>query len=165
MPRRFLFLLSLVFAATFMPLSSQAQPGPTKWKDNRIPFRLLPGYKITGYAGWEGDAHGKIWRDNGPTIEYGIDIYGGNAVDSIPKEQQLWREEQWVGVNHFVCVYTRSDELVVTVSERAIANFRAKIQSQKDLTEVLLTILTLEPEHGYAVDPSMIINDRQKLKH
>jgi hypothetical protein len=67
-----------------------------------------------------------------------------------------------VGENNFVCVYTRSDELVVRVSGRYIANFHAKIQSQKDLAEVLLTILTLDPGHGYPTDPSVIINEPPK---
>jgi len=166
MSRRFLLVLSLSFVISALaPPSFKAQSGPMRWKDNHVPVRLLPGYKITGYAGFEGDIHGKIWKDGGPTIEYSlVDLYAGDTAGTIPKDQQLWREEQTVGPNHFVCVYTRSNELVVTFSQRAIANFRAKIRDHKDLAEVLLIVLTLDVQNGYELDPSMII-DPQKPKH
>jgi hypothetical protein len=165
MLRRFLLVLSLSFViGALAPLSLKAQTGPVHWKDNRVPFRLLPGYRITGSAGFEGDLHGEIWRDNGPTIRYDIDMAAADDAGSIPKEQQLWSQSQTVGGNKFICVYTRSEELVVRVSGRYIANFHAKIRDEKALAEVLLTILTLDPAPGYVVDPSMII-DAQKPKH
>jgi hypothetical protein len=133
MSRRFLLVLSLSFVISALaPPSFKAQSGPMRWKDNHVPVRLLPGYKITGYTGFEGDIHGKIWKDGGPTIEYSlVDLYAGDTAGTIPKDQQLWREEQTVGTNHLVCVYTRSNELVVMFSQRAIANFRAKIRDHK----------------------------------
>jgi hypothetical protein len=163
MLRRSLLLFSLSFVISALaPLSLKAQTGPVHWKDNRVPFPLLPGYRITGSAGVEGDLHGKIWRDDGTTIRYDIDLDAADDAGSMPKEPQLWRQSQTVGENNFVCVYTRSDELVVRVSGRYIANCHAKIQSQKDLAELLLTILTLDPGHGYPTDTSMMIDDPQQ---
>jgi hypothetical protein len=90
MSRRFLLVLSLSFVISALaPLSLKAQTGPVHWKDNRVPFRLLPGYKITGSAGFEGDLRGKIWRDDGPTIRYDIDLDVADDAGSTPKEQQL----------------------------------------------------------------------------
>jgi hypothetical protein len=112
------FLKVIVVALTFFvvaPHAAHSQMGPTKWKDNRIPFHLLPDYKIQGYTGIEGGSNGKIWKDGGPTIEFAL--YGPryeSAVNEIPKEQILWREEQTVGKNKFEAVYTRAHELVMS---------------------------------------------------
>jgi len=131
-----------------------------------VPFRLLAGYKLKSFSGFEGGASGTIWKENGPNIQFGLGMMDTSEADSVPNEQVLWREEQEIGEKHFTFVFTRSGELVGTADGKVpLANFRAKIRDQQDLTEVLLTFLTYEPVHGYAVDPSLIISEPQKTKN
>jgi hypothetical protein len=131
----------------------KSESGP---KEFRSPVNLLSGYRMTALPGFEDGPFGKIWKDGALTIDYGFDLYGQAETDSIPKDQDLWREEQTIGIYHFVCVYTRSQELVVTLNRPTLANFRAKIRNQQDLTEVLLTILSTDRFRGYPIDPSRV---------
>lgn len=125
-------------------------------KQFRAPFELLPGYRMTAGWGIEDGPYGKVWKDGGPTIEYSFDMLGTSDVDSIDKDQEVWREEQTSGINHFVCVFTRSQELVVTLTGPTLANFRAKIRNQRELAEVLLIVLSVDRSSGYPVDPSKV---------
>jgi hypothetical protein len=125
------------------------------WEGRSI-FQLLPGYKMTLGSGIEGGAFGTIWKDGGPSIRYSFDVYGGFDVESIPRDQELWREEQTSGINKFVLVYTRSQELVVSMIYPERGNFQAKIHDRKDLAEVLLTILSTDLHRGYPIDADRI---------
>jgi hypothetical protein len=158
--------LSIITLSVLSVLSTYGQVGPTKWRDSHVPFRLLAGYKIKSFSGFEGGASGTIWKENGPNIQFGLGRLDASEADSIPAEQVLWREEQEIGEKHFTLVYTRSGELVTTADGKVpLANFHTKIRNQQDLTEVLLMFLTYEPVHGYPVDPSLIISEPQKTKN
>jgi len=161
------------FSVAVTERSKNPQAGPTvvivKWtnwpcskepekdrKQVRAPFQLLPGYRMTAAMGLEDGPYGKVWKNGGPTIEYNFDRYGSSDVASIQKDQEVWREEQTSGINHFVCVFTRSRELVITLNGPTLANFRAEIHDQRELAEVLLIILSVDRINGYPVDPSKV---------
>jgi hypothetical protein len=151
-------LILVLFIIVCYGVSTQIHAQEARHSDTRVPLRLLPGYKFKSGPVLEGGSFGAISKVDGPTIDFEVNPYATVAVDSIPKNQLLWREEQFVGKNHFVCVYTRADEIVITVPGPYLANFRAKIHSQKDLADVLLMVLTFDPTNGYPIDPSAIVN-------
>jgi len=122
----------------------------------RFPLRLLRGYKLQTAAGIDNGPNGKIWKENGPTIDFHIGPYFSEETESIRKEEILWREEQIVNGHSFTCVYTKSADLVISHQPLPVANFRARIHSQQELAEILLMVLTFEPK-GYAVDPNAIV--------
>jgi hypothetical protein len=147
-------LLTFVFFSAARSISD-AQPLQTATKtDLRSPFRLLPGYKLKATPGLEGGEYATISMEGGASMEFARGEYRANAIDTIKKDQSLWREEQTIGENHFVCIYTRSHELVVTVfaNRQPPADIRARIHSEKDMADVLLMVTTFDPQHGYSVD-------------
>jgi hypothetical protein len=156
---KFVLILSLAtLLAVPKPAPGQGRADTAQRNDSRSAFRLLPGYNVKVTAGPEGGGSGTIWKEGGPSIGFEMGGYRANAIDSVAKEQLLWREEQTIEGNRFICVYTRSDELVIAVLGSHPADFRAKIRNPKELAEVLLTVLTFEPEHGYPVAPSAIVH-------
>jgi hypothetical protein len=62
-----------------------------------------------------------------------------------------------------ICVYTKSNEFVVSIPRLAV-NFRRHTQNQQEIAEMLLMVLTYEPSHGYAVEPGAIVPVPQNLK-
>jgi hypothetical protein len=92
-----------------------------------------------------------------PTIDYWFNLRASPDVESIPKDQEVWREVQTSGINRFVFVYTRSQELVVSMIYPTIGGFRVKIHNQKDLADALLTILSTDLSRGYPIDPTKIV--------
>jgi hypothetical protein len=161
------------FERTTMKVSGRNDSSPTsvviQWKNRmckdpasknpkqlRSPFELLSGYKMTEGHDFEGGAYGAIWRDGGLSIEYSFDNYSAIDVESISKHQELWRLEQTSGINKFVIVYTRTQELVVSMIYPVLGNFRSKIHDQKELAEVLLTILSTDISRGYPIDEERI---------
>jgi len=135
-------------------------------KQTKSPVRLLPGYKIEMMSGFEGGLGGKISKDSGPTIDFGEGQHEGNSADSVNKDELLWRTEQIVNGKHVICAYTKSSELVITLppSSSWPANFRSKIRNQQDLAEMLLMVLTFEPNQGYPVEPDAIVHRSVKPK-
>jgi hypothetical protein len=133
-------------------IAQDTAPGP---QAPRSSVRLLPDYKFMVLPGI--DAGGvKIFKKLGPAILESFGLHVVNEADSIDKNQVLWRTEQTVNGKAVVCVFTKSQELVVTFPQ-GVTNFRAKIRNKQDLAEMLLMVLTFEPEHGYPVDPSAIV--------
>jgi len=122
--------------------------------------RLLPGYKFQIVPGFEGNAGGRIWKEGGPKIEFSIGCCFDDATQSTGRDDVLWKEEQVVNGQTFICAYTKSRELLMSFPKQ-FGHFRAKVQSQKDLSEVLLMVLTFDVEHGYPVDPAMIVPVRK----
>lgn len=156
---RIILTLSLAFLLTGLkPICAYGQAEAGQRKQTSSPVRLLPGYKIKAISGFEGGLAGTIWKEDGPRIEFDVRSRTASAIDSVAKEQILWREEQSIGENQFVLVYTRSDELVIAVFGNITADFHAKIRNPRDLAEVLLIVLTFEPFHGYPVDPSVVVH-------
>jgi hypothetical protein len=75
------------------------------------------------------------------------------VVDAIEMNQIAWRLRQTLNGRSFDCIYTKSDEFVITSPNAPPANLRAKIRSRQDLAEMLLLALSFDPNHGYPVDP------------
>jgi hypothetical protein len=128
--------------------------------DNRVLFHLLPGYRISLAYGIEGGVGGKIWKDNGPAIEFQSVPNMASDLGSVPPNQISWRFEQKIGTNNFECIYVRPDVLLMSISGRlAVQKIRAKVRNQQEIAEVLSTVMSFDPDHGYLIDPSLI--DRQ----
>jgi hypothetical protein len=134
-------------------------------KNPRTPFNLLPGYKIKSVNGFEGGSGGTIWREGGPSINFVEgDFYSQREVDSVPQDQVVWRRDEKIGDREFISIYTRSDELVMSLGghHHPAADFRAKIRNQLELAEVLLMFVSYDPFHGYKADPSAIVKVKTK---
>jgi hypothetical protein len=151
-----LALLLLLIASPRSEVRGQDE-GTPQAKKTISAVRLLPGYKILSVSGIEGGLGGRIWREGGPNIEFIVlDMYSEDPARTAKREDVLWREEQVLNGYPFTCVYTKSKELVMSFPTK-FSSFRAKVQSPKDLTEVLLMVTTFDAEHGYSVDPTMAV--------
>jgi hypothetical protein len=118
------------------------------------PVRLLPGYKIrwaSGIDSWGG----QIWNDAGVNIEFDQGLYVGVSTDLVDKKDVVWRAEQLVNGQQVICVYTKSNQFVISIPKLAVS-FEANMRSQKDLTEMLLMALTWDMTHGYPAAPGAI---------
>ena len=144
-----------MFSVPWRLKTQEAQP-PKKERPWRSPFLLLPNYKLDVKGGFEGNYHGTISKPAGLSIEYEVDIDAPRAADAIEPNQIGWRLSQTLKDRSFDCVYTKSDEFVITSPSAPTANFRAKIRTHQDLAEMLFTVLTFEPQRGYPIDPKGI---------
>jgi hypothetical protein len=116
-----------------------------------IPFPgkilLLPGYKIEARNGME-YPYGKIWKDGGPTINFQV---GGQVRsrevdfrDQLEMEGGVsWRQQQTVNGHQVICVYTKSNNLIIMFPYLS-ANFTAAVGRSQDITDMLLMALTFE---------------------
>jgi hypothetical protein len=145
----------LLLCAPCAPNTQKTQT-PKKKEPSRSPFLLLPNYKLDVRAGFEGDYSGTVWTPDGLSIEYDVDIDAPRVVDAIEMSQIAWRLRQTLNGRSFDCIYTKSDEFVITSPDAPPANLRAKIRSRQELAEMLLMALSFDPNHGYAVDPGDI---------
>lgn len=149
-------LIAILIVSMGCAATAQEASAPSTSAGIRFPLRLLPGYKLQAAAGYDNGPTGKIWKENGPTINFHMGPYFPEETESIKKDQILWREEQIINGQSFTCVYTKSADLVISHQPLPVANFRAKIHSQQELAEILLMVLTFEPK-GYLVDPNAIV--------
>jgi hypothetical protein len=125
-----------------------------KCESGKSAFQLLPGYKVE--VGWGIDSWGaKISKDGGVTIELSQGLHVGVEADSVDQNDIAWREEQVVNGQRVICVYTKSNDLIVSNRVQA-ANFRGHIRNQQNLTEMLLMVLTYDQVHGYPVEPGAV---------
>jgi hypothetical protein len=155
-------LIATLIVSMGCAATSQEASAPNKSAGIRFPLRLLRGYKLQAAAGTDNGPNGKIWKENGPTIDFHIGPYFSEATESIRKEEILWREEQIVNGHSFTCVYTKSADLVISHQPLPVANFQAKIHRQQEMAEMLLMVLTFEPK-GYPVDPKAIVSPDHTL--
>jgi hypothetical protein len=91
----------------------------------------------------------------------------GTKAASIDRSQVRWREEQTIRGQRVVCVFTRSNPVIVSFGPRSFfpgalapgtwPNFSARIRVQKDLAEGLLMAPSFDEEHGYVVDPRALV--------
>jgi len=111
-------------------------------------MKLLPGYRHTKDPG-DVQLTGNIWKERGLDIYY--DIGGGGSTTATRKAKALWYKEQVVNgrvVQLALAVFpSKSRELFVSVPEGSdrFANFHAKVQSEEDVAEMLLMVLTYTP--------------------
>jgi hypothetical protein len=128
----------------------------------KSPVRLLPGYKIQMSAGID-TWGGTIWKDDGLKIEFNSGLHVGVAADLVDRKDVVWREVQDINGQEVICVYTNLNDLIVSFP-RLVTNFQGHAQHNQDIAEMLLTVLTFEPTHGYAVDPGAIVPVPQQQK-
>jgi hypothetical protein len=102
--------------------------------------------------GLEGGVGGDIWKEGGVTIHFVLDNYVASDAEQLPAEKIAWRERLTRGAYHFSFAYTKERELIAAVTGSIVGNFQAKVEDQKQLAEVLLTILSLDTTRGYPLD-------------
>jgi hypothetical protein len=136
----------------------QQVSGPTKNKTALSPVRLLPGYIFEISPGFEGNAGGSIWHDGGLKIQYILGLYTADPADSVKPDDVSWKMEQVINNRQMRCIYTKSHELFVSFP-RSPAYFRAKIRNERQLTDMLLMVVTLDTEHGYSIGPPSSITE------
>jgi hypothetical protein len=115
------------------------------------PVRLLSGYEARLGAAID-TWGGTISKEGGVKIAVSMGCTLGSVADSVGRKDVIWREEQVVNGMQTVYVYTKWHELIVTFP-RQCANFQGKIRNQQDLAEMLITVLTFDPTHGYPIEP------------
>ncbi|HUQ32208.1 MAG TPA: hypothetical protein VM095_08805 [Pyrinomonadaceae bacterium] len=106
-------------------------------------IKLLPGYQhktLQGFDTWVG----KIWKEGGLEIKYDIGFLAGDYADPKHRENFLWYKEQLIEGRRVHCALYKSNSLVVSFPDSS-ANFTAKVNSQEDIAEMLLMILTYRP--------------------
>jgi hypothetical protein len=159
---------SLSILAIALVLSMAPSMATTQNRDATInsptksPVHLLPAYKIqitSGIDTWGGT----IWKDDGLKIEFNSGLHVGVAVDLVDRKDVAWREEQVINGQEVICVYTNSNDLIVSFP-RLLTTFQGHAQHNQDIAEMLLTVLTFEPTRGYAVDPGAIVPVPQQQK-
>jgi hypothetical protein len=127
-----ILLLSFVsFAAT-----TQKDPPPGG-------IKLLPGYQhktLQGIDTWVG----KIWKEGGLEIKYDIGFLAGDYADPKNSGQFVWYKEQLIGGRRVHCALYKSNSLVVSFPDSS-ANFMAQVNSQEDIADVLMMVLTYRP--------------------
>jgi hypothetical protein len=148
--------LVIVFLLSSVSSPTVAQDrGGAKSEASTFPVRLLPEYKVVASAGI--DTWGAtISKEGGVKIELYQGLHVGVAADSVETKDVAWREEQVVNGQQVICVYTKSNDLVISIP-KLIANFQSHIRSQQDLADMLLMVLTYEPTHGYPVEPGTVV--------
>lgn len=82
-------LIATLIVSMGCAATSQEASAPNKSAGIRFPLRLLRGYKLQATAGTDNGPNGKIWKENGPTIDFHIGPYFSEATESIRKEEIL----------------------------------------------------------------------------
>jgi hypothetical protein len=153
---RRLSIAGIAVLLTLVSLSAIAQStDTTKSPPARSPVQLLSGYKIQISSGTD-TWGGIIWKVGGLKFRFDSGLHVGVAADLVDKKDVAWREEQVVNGQQVICVYTTSNDLVVSFP-RLVSNFQGHIQHPQDLAEMLLMIMTFEPTHGYVVESGAIV--------
>ena len=107
---------------------------------------LLDGYKHQKLQGIDTRV-GKIWKDGGITIQYDIGRLAGNYAQQQRKyqaDQLLWDKQQTVKEERVQLALTKDRELFVSFPGHS-ANFYGKVQTEEDLVDALLMVLTYVP--------------------
>jgi hypothetical protein len=154
-------LLALIAAFSFF-FTCTCQETP-KTPQTKFLLKLLPPYRLELRTGFEANENGRIWADKQLQIDFAVGMYFGSDADRVNPKEVLWRREQLINGKTMICVFTTSHELVVSFP-RDQANFRAKIQNEQALADMLLMVATYNPE-GYPVDPSLLtLHERNPSK-
>lgn len=134
---------SLVLIIVGVPIissaSGQEPPAPGS-------ISLLPGYHHRVDRGIDSKV-GRIWKEGGLIIHYDIGELAGDYTECGPTcgwtNGELWRREQLVQGQRVICVFTKKRKLVVSFPG-AHANFYGTVNTDKQLTEMLLMLLTFK---------------------
>jgi hypothetical protein len=105
-------------------------------------IRLLPGYVNTYVKPIDSAAAGRIWKADGLVISYDIGLDAGHYENNPHwTKRAVWQTEQVVGGKRVVCIYAKSRELLIAFPDD-LANFHAKVRNQRDITDMMLIVLT-----------------------
>jgi hypothetical protein len=79
-------------------------------------------------------------------VSYDIGGAAGHYEDGPHwKNRAAWRTEQVIDGKRVVCIYTKSKELLIAFPDD-LANFYAKARTQRDITDMMLMVLTYDPK-------------------
>jgi hypothetical protein len=126
----------LVSSSSFASLAQRDLP------PGRI--KLLPGYQHKRLQGIDTRV-GRIWKDGGLDIKYDIGFLAGDYADPKNMKEYTWFKQQSIGGHLVHCALDKSNTLVVSFPDSS-ANFMAAVKSQGDVADMLLMILTYQPE-------------------
>ena len=128
-------------------------------------IRLLAGYKCKSWSGTD-TSNGAIYKDGGLYIEYEYGLQEGQAARPDRRNDFIWYKEQIV--NHRLVRIalakpgvgtsweaeakrsrSLSNILIITIPlgdwEAHAINFYAEVQSQEEMADMLLMVLTYDP--------------------
>ena len=109
-------------------------------------IKLLNGFKHQKLQGIDSRV-GKIWQENGISIQYDIGRMSGNYAKQhreYQADQLLWAKQQTWHNERMELVLKKNRELYVSFPEHS-ANFYGKVQTEEDLVDALLMVLTYLP--------------------
>src|SRR5262245_29066614 len=142
-PLAILAVSALVATGTGRTTNGAKEPDPAPGA-----MKLLPGYQHTKDPG-DDPLSGNIWKERGLDIYY--DIGGGGSATATRKAKALWYKEQVINgrvVQLALAVFpNKNRELYVSVPEGSdrFANFHTRVQSDEDVADMLLIVLTYTP--------------------
>lgn len=101
-------------------------------------IQLLPGYTHQKKKGRD-SVVGEIVSKDGITITYDIGKFGPTTLGN-----ELWHKEQTLLGTKVKIVFSKQKELLVVVNagEKVYASFYTKVNSEEDVAEVLLIVLS-----------------------
>jgi hypothetical protein len=129
---------ALVAVASFCAGGNQGENTPAPGG-----MTLLPGYKHEKGKGIDTRV-GKMLKPDGLTINYDIGRPAGNHVKNWAKNNALWTKEQVIAGNKVQMALTNKKRLIVTFPD-TYANFYGDVNSEGDLADMLLMVLTYAP--------------------
>lgn len=118
-----------------------------------IELNLLPGYILHIGQGID-SAVGKIVTGDSLVIHYeigplpkdGLRVGGSyiNRAQQMPPDKRLWLRRQTMGHQRFYVAYTKQHRLVISTALKDYGiNFTAEANTPGEITDVLLTVLTV----------------------
>ena len=116
--------------------------------DDPLPgsIKLLDGFKHQRMQGIDSRV-GKIWKENGLSIQYDIGAMAGNYAKQqrdYQADQLVWAKQQTINGARVELVLKKDRDLYVSFPDHS-ANFYGKVQKEEDLVEALLIVLTYLP--------------------
>ena len=107
-------------------------------------IKLLPGYQHKTLQGIDTSV-GKIWKDGGIEIQYDIGRLAGDYANPKYPERYVWHREQSIGGRRVHSALDKRNTLIVSFPDTS-ANFMAEVKSHEDIVDMLLMVLTYEPD-------------------
>jgi hypothetical protein len=135
--------VAIFLVLTLSACALEAQSAQTLGPGN---MRLLPGYVHTPIRPLDSAAAGRISKPHGLVVSYDIGGAAGHYEEAPDwKNRAAWRTEQVIDGKRVVCIYAKSKELLIAFPDD-LANFHAKARTQRDITDMMLMVLTYDPK-------------------
>lgn len=126
---------------------------------------LLEGYRHERRQGAD-TLVGRITKEHGPTFRYDIGQLAGPRVRNVPQDDLVWQRRQRISGREVLVAQSLHGDAIVsilrpdqqgdardlTLEERAAAslrypaNFYGRVESEEQLADLLLMVLTYAPE-------------------